>query len=211
LREASLAPRFLSARLVRKKNETKTKRSESCFSREFQKVILVSTLIVGKAESPCQFAANPCGVRTSRLLSPRWEGQPPPPNHATATSPPSGRAGNPSPCAEGEAGRSLRSASTQLPPPCPSASPSHGASGRFSCAGPSLASARSTLLPPSTTATVCIEDFFTLYEQCVASRFKARATISYATGCQEISLSCFLLLSSLAPVAPAAKRRHRHR
>ncbi len=54
------------------------------------------------------------------------------------------------------------------------------------------------------------EEFFRLYERCVASGLRARVEIRNGSGFQEVTLSCCLQTSSNANVAPRARRR-RHR
>jgi hypothetical protein len=102
------------------------------------------------------------------------------------------------------------------------ASPSDGVDGVVSCAGPTWASIVrdgaqprpsppiSPPISPSTpTATVTRDEFFALYERCVASGLKARFAVRYIAGMQEASLTCSLLPPISAINAPTTKRRRR--
>ncbi len=55
------------------------------------------------------------------------------------------------------------------------------------------------------------EEFFRLYERCVASGLRARVEIRNCAGFQELTLSCRLQASPIANVAPRARRRRRRR
>jgi hypothetical protein len=55
------------------------------------------------------------------------------------------------------------------------------------------------------------DDFFRLYERCVASGLRARVEIRNCSGFQEITLSCRLQATPHAIGAPRARRRRRRR
>lgn len=87
-----------------------------------------------------------------------------------------------------------------------------GSDPSLSSAAPSWArvvrdGASATSLPPLSPR----EDFFRLYELCVANGFSARVAIRSAAGTQEITLSCRLRAPATILTAQAAPRRRRRR
>jgi hypothetical protein len=81
----------------------------------------------------------------------------------------------------------------------------------ISTAAPSWTSAVRNGMSSGSPPTSQREEFFRLYERCIASGLHACLEIRNGTGFQEISLSCRLQSTPIAIVAPRARRRQHRR